>query len=66
MKLVAIGFLSEMRVYVNLSKEEAMKRYNEENPEYTIEDNNLDVKEINVEDSFWVYDIWGNEETKNG
>ena len=43
-----------------------MKRYNEENPEYTIEDNNLDVKEINVEDSFWVYDIWGNEETKNG
>ena len=58
MKFIAIGFLSEFKVFVNLNKEEAIAKYNAENPDYTIEKNNLTVKEMDVEDHFYVYDIW--------
>lgn len=57
-KLTAIGFIGEMKVYIDLEKSEAIKRYNAENPDYQVEKNNLTVIEFMVEDSFYVYDIW--------
>ena len=59
MKLVSIGFIGGQTVYVDVTKEEAIQRYNEENPDYTILENSLIVREIEVKDKFFVYDIWG-------
>jgi len=36
MKLVSIGYLGEQTVYIGLTREAAMKRYDKENPTYTI------------------------------
>ena len=58
MKLVAIGFTGDEKVYIGLSKDEAIKRYDTENPDYTVIANNLSVEEFEVDDSFCVYDIW--------
>jgi hypothetical protein len=59
MKLIAIGFVGNFTVYVNLSKKEAIARYNQENPDWTVEDNNLSVIEQEVVDGkFRVYDIF--------
>ena len=58
MKIVVIGFLGSMRAYVNLSREDAIKRYDAENPDYTVEVNGVMVEELEVKDSFSVYDIW--------
>lgn len=58
MKFVVIGYIGQKTVYINMSKEEAMQRYNKENLEYTIKENNLIVTEMEVEDCFNVYDIW--------
>lgn len=61
MKLVAIGFLGQFTVYVNVTKEEAIARYNRENPDYTAEDAGT-VREIEVKDGkFYAYDIWDDE-----
>lgn len=58
MKLVAIGFLGEYVVYVDMTREDAMARYDRENPDYTIAENDLVVKEIDVRDGrFQVYEI---------
>ena len=58
MKLISIGFIGSKTVYIDISKEEAIKRYDEENPEYTVIKNDLSVEEIEVKDSFHVYDMW--------
>lgn len=58
MKLVAIGYLGDQTVYVNISKQEAIDRYDRENPDFTVIKNNLRVKEIDVDEKFYVYDIW--------
>jgi hypothetical protein len=58
MKLIVIGFLGYFRVYINMSKAKAIYNYNMENPEYTMEKNNLTVREFDVKDRFSVYDIW--------
>jgi hypothetical protein len=59
MKLVSIGFIGGQTVYVGLTKEEAIQRYDKENPDYTVLENSLSVREIEVKDKFFVYDIWG-------
>lgn len=56
-KLVAIGYMGDMTVYINLSKTEAVRRYNVENNE-VIDENSPNIIELEVEDSFSVYDIW--------
>jgi len=61
MKLIAIGYLGEMVVFTNISRENAIERYNKENPTCTVEDENLSVKEIEVNEKFYVYDIWSEE-----
>lgn len=61
LKFVTIGYLGHQTVYVNVTKEEAIARYNKENPDYTAEDAGT-VREIEVKDGkFEVYDIWDNE-----
>jgi len=60
MKLISIGFIGDKTVYIDISKEEAIKRYDKENPEYTVVENSLSVEEIEIKDSFNVYDIWDN------
>ena len=60
MKLISIGFIGSKTVYIDISKEEAIKRYNKENLEYTVVENSLSVEEIEIKDSFNVYDIWDN------
>lgn len=56
-KMIAIGFVGDYTVYVNIDKDEAIKRFNIENPDYTVELQNLDVQELEIEDVFYVYDI---------
>lgn len=58
MKLIAIGFIGHYDVYINMTKEEAINLYNKQNPTYTVEEENLHVKEINVTNNqFWAYNI---------
>lgn len=58
MKLVAIGFLGDYTVYVDLSREEAIRRYDAEYPDYTVAKHGLHVKEVEVRDGrFQAYDI---------
>lgn len=60
MKLIAIGYLGEQTVYVGISKEEAISKYKEEHPH--VEDQaigkGIRVEELDVNDKFYVYDIW--------
>jgi hypothetical protein len=58
--IIAIGWTSSYRCYLNLSKEEAIEKYMKEHnvSEYTLEELRGMIKEINFNDSFSVYDIW--------
>jgi uncharacterized protein YhbP (UPF0306 family) len=59
MKLVAIGFLGHFDVYVDMTKEDAIARYNRENPGYTVESGNLTVFELEVKNGkFTAYSLW--------
>lgn len=63
MKLVMVGFLGNYRVFINTSKEEAIKRWDKENPSYTYQENALHLEEIEIKgDSFSVYDLWTDED----
>jgi len=57
-KLVAIGYIGMKSVYINMSQEDAIKRYDLENPNLTVEKEDLAVDEYEVKDSFSAYDIW--------
>lgn len=59
--IYAIGFMSGMYCYLNVSQEEAEKRYRKENPDtedYTI-------MKITFEDEFESYSIYGGEEVES-
>jgi hypothetical protein len=56
-KIIAIGFTSQYTCYLNLSREEAMRLYDQQYPDYKIKGQNLTVKEINFDRRFTVYDI---------
>jgi len=59
MKLISIGFIGSKSVYVDISKEDAIKRFNIENPDFTVEENNISVDEIEVKNGrFAAYEIW--------
>ena len=53
--LVAIGYLGGMRVYLNVPREEAERRFHEETGDYA---DDGAVKEIEFGDVFEAYDIW--------
>lgn len=58
MKLIAIGGMGEYEVFVDVTREEAIRRFDELYPDYTVAENSLNVREIDVPDGrFWVYDI---------
>jgi len=62
MKLVAIGYQGGQTVYIDHTKEEAMSRFDRENPESKISEKRYSVKEFEVTDRFYVYDIWDYED----
>ncbi len=54
-KLVAIGYLGCMHVYLDISEEEALRRYTEvSGPLHTFEY----IKTIFFDDEFETYDVW--------
>ena len=59
-KLIIIGYVGMKKAYLNISKEDAIKRYTDQesfNMEY--EGYLLDeVQEIEFDDEFEVYDAW--------
>ena len=55
-KLIALGFLGVGTCYLNVSMEEAQRRYKEEHPE---EEGDADVLAIfEFDDEFHCYDVW--------
>lgn len=54
-KIIVIGYLGIKRCYLNITKEEALKRYIDENGhDFEVED----IEEFEFKDEFSVYDIW--------
>lgn len=51
-KLIVIGWMGGMTAYLNVSREEAIRRYTTEN------DDTYSVKEIEFDNEFEVYDAW--------
>ena len=59
-KIVVIGFIGSKHCYLNVEKEDAIKRYCEVNKipieEFNEKEFNLEI--IEFDDEFMVYDIW--------
>lgn len=55
-KVIAIGFLGVQTCYLNVDKDEAIRRYCEENEIDDID--GVTVREFEFDDQFEVYDIW--------
>jgi hypothetical protein len=53
--LIAIGWLGIKRVYLNLTREEALARYRASEGESCETD--PQIEEIEFEDEFWAYDV---------
>jgi hypothetical protein len=59
-RLIVIGFRSDKKAYLNVPREEAIRRYLLEHPEdETDVRSGLIVDVIDFEDEFYVYDAWG-------
>lgn len=57
-KIIAIGYMGSRQCYLNVSREEAMRRYrlhNDMAPDEPIIDH---IAELDFDDEFSVYDIW--------
>ncbi|RUX60132.1 hypothetical protein [Mesorhizobium sp. M7A.F.Ca.CA.002.12.1.1] len=61
-KLVVIGWLGIKTCYLNLSREDAIKRYKQDNPDSLFEEEALKrpdlIQEFEFEDEFGAYDAW--------
>lgn len=55
-KLIAIGFMGDYSVYLNVSLDEAKRRYSEAND--GVDANDYDIIELEVKDEFNAYHIW--------
>ena len=59
-KIIVIGFIGSKHCYLNVKKEDAIKRYCDVNKvpieEFNEKEFNLEV--IEFDDEFMVYDIW--------
>lgn len=53
-KLISIGWLGDQRVYLNVTREEAMRRYEESEDEPAEE---TTILEFEFEDEFLAYDV---------
>lgn len=54
-RLVVIGFLGGKCCYLNVSKAEAIRRY-EKSEEYIVGGGGVNVEEFEFDDEFWAYD----------
>lgn len=59
-KIIAIGYRGDRQCYLNVSEEEAIKRYCDYNniSEEEFEDNDVTTYTIEFTDEFGCYDIW--------
>jgi hypothetical protein len=59
-KLITIGYIGLKRAYLNISKEEAIKRYTSQSDYVEAYESDLldDIYEIEFDDEFGVYDAW--------
>lgn len=55
-KIIAFGYVGNMRVYLNVSREEAERRFKVEFPQD--QDWLKKCREFEFDDEFEVYDIW--------
>lgn len=58
-RIIAIGWLGSMQCYLNVSREEALRRYLVDNPievEYTKTQKDF-IREFEFEDEFWAYSV---------
>lgn len=63
-KLISIGWLGVLKCYLNVDKDEAIKRYCE-SQKISIEefeDSNYNVEEFEFTDTFDAYDVWEDED----
>jgi hypothetical protein len=59
MTLTTIGLLGNLSVYVDLTREQAIERYNRENESSPFDPEVDTVKEWTVKDGkFYAYDLW--------
>lgn len=56
-RLVIIGCLSVRRAYLNVSREEALRRFLESENRGVLDDTE-EISEFEFEDEFGVYDAW--------
>ena len=56
-KIIHIGFMGLQSCYLNVSKEEAIKRYKKDN-DISDDEQMYDVREFEFDDEFEAYDIW--------
>lgn len=58
-KLVAIGFMGDFQVYLNVSKDMAIRRYA---ARFELDETEVaecyDIREVEFSDEFCVYDVW--------
>jgi len=59
-KIIVIGYMSMMKCYLNVSKEEAIGRYikSEDMTRDEFDDAGLRCDEVEFDDEFEAYDIW--------
>lgn len=60
-KIVCIGYIGLKKCYLNLSKEESIERYikSEGITEEVFNNSYINVYEIEFDDEFCAYEIWG-------
>lgn len=60
-RMISIGWLGVKTVYLNVSREEAIRRYKEADPDSLIEEEYLKrndlIEEIEFDDEFTAYDV---------
>ena len=58
--LWVIGYLGEKSCYLDVSKDEACRRYKLDNPDECIEFFNKNIRMVEFDDEFVAYDAWEN------
>lgn len=59
-KLVVIGWLGCKKAYLNITRDDAIRRWAQANPgaNYGDDSGDVDISEFEFEDEFSVYDAW--------
>lgn len=54
-RLVLVGMMGDRRAYLNVSRDEALRRWKAAYPHDYIDNPESDIKEFEFDDEFWVY-----------